>query len=322
MPQTWCISSWWTTSPAARSRLRSLLLLAAFAALGVSLPAAAADGWRAHAPLPIARTEVAAAVLNGQIFVVGGYLADGSSTNEVDIYLPAADRWFRAPNLPAAVNHTAATSVGGRLFVAGGYGAERSAFVFDGKRWRTLHLPAARGAAGAAALRGVGYVVGGRGVGGLAKSVLAWNGKRWRILPGPTPREHLAVTAARGRVYAVGGRKAGYDTNLDIVESWAPGEKRWRREAPLPEARGGTGAAAVGGTIVSVGGEAPSGTLRAVFAFDVTRRTWRRLADLPTPRHGLGVVSFKGSVYVIGGGPQPGLHVSDANESLALAASR
>jgi len=282
------------------------------------LLAHAAESWRAHAPLPVPRTEVAAAAANGQIFVVGGYLADGRSTDEVDIYLPKADRWLRAPDLPAEVNHAAAATSRGRIFVLGGYGAERSAFSFDGKRWRTLRLPAARGAAGAAALRGVVYVVGGRGVGGLARNVLAYDGRRWRILPGPTPREHLAVAAARGRLYAIGGRMAGYDTNVGTVESWAPGERRWRRETSLPEARGGTGAAAVGGTIVSVGGEAPSGTLQAVFAYDIARRAWRRLADLPTPRHGLGVVSFGRTVYVIVGGPQPGLHVSDANESLTL----
>jgi len=86
----------------------------------------------------------------------------------------------------------------------------------------------------------------------------------------------------------------------------------------VPEARGGTGAAAVGPTIVSVGGEAPGGTVRTVYAYDVTRRRWRRLADLPTPRHGLGVAALRGVVYVIGGGPQPGLYVSDANESLRV----
>ena len=105
---------------------------------------------------------------------------------------------------------------------------------------------------------------------------------------------------------------------MTLVESWAPGEKGWRREAPVPEARGGTGAAAVGSTIVSVGGEAPTVTLRAVFAYDVVRRRWSRLDDLPTPRHGLGVAAIEKTVYVIGGGPQPGLYVSDANESLTI----
>jgi len=58
--------------------------------------------------------------------------------------------------------------------------------------------------------------------------------------------------------------------------------------------------------------------VRTVYAYDVVRHRWRRLTDLPTPRHGLGVAALGGVVYVIGGGPQPGLYVSDANESLRV----
>ena len=43
-----------------------------------------------------------------------------------------------------------------------------------------------------------------------------------------------------------------------------------------------------------------------------------QLDDLRTPRHGLGVAALAGRVYVIGGGPEPGLTVSSANESLAV----
>jgi N-acetylneuraminic acid mutarotase len=170
------------------------------------------------------------------------------------------------------------------------------------------------------ALNGRLYVVGGVTNGGLARSMLMYvpGTGRWTKLPGPTPRQHLAAAAARGRLYAIAGRSAGYDTNVALVESWAPGERRWRREAPVPDARGGTGAAVVGRTIVSVGGEAIGGTIPTVYGYDVVRRSWRRLDDLPTPRHGLGVTSYRRSVYVIGGGPQPGLFVSGANESLAL----
>lgn len=287
-------------------------MLAAFVAL--------AGGWHAHAPLPVPRTEVTAAPLGREIAVAGGYLSDGSSSTEVDLYAPATDTWRRGPNLPAGVNHAASASVRGRLFVLGGHGAERNAFVLAAGGWRTLRLPAQRAEAGAAALGDTVYVVGGVTAGGLARSILGYGTRRgrWRFLPGPTPREHLAVAGARGRLHAIGGRTAGYDTNLAIVESWAPGERRWRLEPSVPEARGGTGAAAVGGTIVSVGGEAPSGTLAKVYALDVVRRRWRRLADLPTPRHGLGVAAFGGSVYAIGGGPRPGLFVSDAIESLTL----
>ena len=73
----------------------------------------------------------------------------------------------------------------------------------------------------------------------------------------------------------------------------------------------------VGGRIVSVGGEEPDGTIASVYAYDLATRRWAQLADLPTPRHGLGVVALGGRVYAVGGGPQPGLYVSDANESIA-----
>ena len=286
--------------------------LVALAALG--------GGWSAHAPLPIPRTEVAATTVGREIVVVGGFLENGGSSRRVDFYAPSSDTWRSGPDLPAGVNHAAATVAGGRLYVVGGYGAERSAFVLAGDRWQTLSLPAPRAAAGAAALHGTVYVVGGVGEGGNARSMLTYDTRsgRWRTLPGPRPRQHLAVAATRGRIYAIAGRTSGLNTNFKLVESWAPGEKQWRREAPVPEARGGTGAAAIGSTIVSVGGEAPGGTVRSVYAYDVVRRRWSRLPDLPTPRHGLGVAALGDRVYVIGGGPQPGLYVSAANESLRV----
>jgi non-specific serine/threonine protein kinase len=86
----------------------------------------------------------------------------------------------------------------------------------------------------------------------------------------------------------------------------------------VPYPRGGTGAAAIGGRIVSAGGEEPAGTIASVYAYDIARARWSRLPDLPTPRHGLGVAAVGGRVYVIGGGTVPGLSVSNANEVLDL----
>jgi hypothetical protein len=70
--------------------------------------------------------------------------------------------------------------------------------------------------------------------------------------------------------------------------------------------------------LVSVGGEAPLGTIAEVYAYEPRARGWRRLPDLPTPRHGLGVEFVGGRIYAIAGGPEPGLTVSGVNESIAL----
>jgi len=279
--------------------------------------------WVSAAPLPQARTEVAAAALRGEVAIVGGLTSDGASPR-VDAYSPATDSWRRLPDLPAGRHHAFAASDGRRLYVAGGYGDDgptRTAWFLDGVAWRSLPpLPEARAAGGAAVLRGKLYIVAGRGPTGLARRAYSLDlaTRRWRAIPPPTPREHLAVAAAGGKIHAVGGRQAGYDTNLANFESWTPGAKSWTRLTPLPTPRGGIGAAAVRGSLVSVGGEAPSGTIRTVYAYGLATKHWRRLPDLPTPRHGLSVAAVGTRVYAIAGGPQPGLTVSDANEHIDL----
>jgi N-acetylneuraminic acid mutarotase len=284
---------------------------------------AAAAMWQSGPPLPVPRTEVAGAAVRGEIYIVGGYNEDGSSSRRVDVYSPANKTWRRGPDLPAAVNHAMAAAYRGRLYVVGGYSGAgptlRTTFVLAGDRWQRLaSLPAPRAAAGAAVANQRLYIVGGvRRPGVLAHVAFAFDlrKRRWSSIKGPTPREHLAAASLGGKVYAVAGRITGIDTNQKKVEVLAG---TWRAVTPLPEARGGTGAAAVAGRIVSVGGEAPSGTIASVYAYSPASKRWERLPDLPTPRHGLAVVGLGSRLYVIGGGPRPGLFVSAANESLDL----
>jgi N-acetylneuraminic acid mutarotase len=292
------------------------------------LVVAAVLTWLSAASAPEPRTEVAAAVIGDEIAVVGGLTEDGAPSSRVDAYSPPLDRWRRLPDLPVGVHHAMVASDGTRLYVVGGYGGQlgvgdrlRTAFIFARGAWRALpRLPEPRAAGGAAVAGGRLYVVGGVGVSGLALRAFALDlrTRRWMLVPSPSPREHLAVTATAGKIYALGGRKASYDTNVATFEVWTPGTSHWRRLAPVPRSRGGTGAAPAAGSIVSVGGEAPAGAIASVYAYDLARGRWRRLPDLPTPRHGLGVVGIGTRVYAIAGGPSPGLTVSSAKEYLDL----
>ncbi len=298
------------------------------AAVAASL-AGGLGGWEQRAPLPAGRAEVAATVLRGEIVVVGGYLADGSTSPAVTAYSPEQNRWRSFPDLPIAVNHGMAAAFKGKLYVAGGYDAvgqaQRSAFVLDGGSWRALApMPEARAAGGAAVVGTKLYVVGGVAtIGNVGRrlatrtQVLDLMRLRWSTIAGPTPREHLAVTALGGRVYALAGRLGGIDTNLRVFEAYKPGSG-WRQVPPIPRARGGTAAAALNGRIVSAGGEEPAGTIASVYAYDVSRARWTSLPDLPTARHGLGLAAIGGRVYAVAGGTVPGLSVSAANETLAV----
>jgi N-acetylneuraminic acid mutarotase len=187
-----------------------------------------------------------------------------------------------------------------------------------------------RAAGGAAIVNGKLYVVGGVSSSTvmqpsaipstLAKRTLVYDiaRRRWSSIAGPTPREHLAVTALNGRIYAIAGRTAGADTNLNVVEVYTPGARKWRRLPPVPGRRGGTGAAGIGRWIVSAGGETTTATIGTVYRYNVKTRRWSRLPNLPTARHGLGVAAAGGKVYVIGGGTTPGLAVSSTNEFLQV----
>ena len=275
--------------------------------------------------MPSPRSEVAAAQFRGGVAVVAGF-SPGRSSSRVDLYLPKTNRWRQLPNLPVATNHAAAAAAGGKLYVVSGYGGPRgflrAAFVLEGKRWRKLRpMPGPRGAAAAAISDGKLYVVGGVTPFGFAESalVLDLQTERWSKIPGPRPREHLAAAAAGGRIYALAGHLGGLDANLGVFEWYSPEEGRWTALPPVPEARSGTGLAHVGGTLVSVGGEAPDArTIETVFGFDLANGRWSRLPDLPTPRHGMAVAAVGTRVYAIGGSPVADLGFSTANEYLEL----
>ena len=293
-------------------------------ALFVAALAAGGASWQQAAPVPVARSEVAAAVLGGEIVVLGGFLADGSSSRRVDAYSPPRNTWRRLPDLPFGVHHAVAAAYRGRLYSLGGYaeqrGLSRSAFVLERGRWRSLPpLPEGRAAAGATVVDGRLHVVGGVGPNGVVSRMLVLDLKRlrWSSLAGPTPREHLAVTSLKGRIYAVGGRVGGYTNSFDLFEAYTP-RLGWRRLPPVPSVRSGTGAAAVGRTVVSIGGETAAGTVGSVYGFDFSMRKWNRLPDLPTPRHGLGVVAVGSRIYAVAGGPEPGLTVSGVSEYLRV----
>jgi N-acetylneuraminic acid mutarotase len=307
--------------------MRNALAFAVLAVfVGGGLASAASPRWRSAAPVPVARTEVAAALFGREIAVVGGFLASSANSSRADAYSPARNRWRRLPDLPTPVDHAMAAGRGSELYLVGGYApgsvALPTAYVLRGGRWNPLPpMPGPRAAAGAAVVRGKLYVVGGvEAPGRLARDAFAFDFEdgRWSVIAGPRPREHLGAAALGGVVYAVAGRTAGLDTNLDVVEAYEPASNRWRAIPRVPGRRGGTAAAAVAGRLVSAGGEAPGGTIRTVFAYNPATRRWRRLPNLPRPRHGLGLVGYRGRAYALAGGPQPGLTVSSSNQVLRV----
>lgn len=314
--------------------LASLIVMFVF----VSAPEVSAEsgGWTTMAPAPSKRTEVAAAVLNGKIYVVGGFnepslsnIAKLAVSNAVEVYDPQSDAWTAAAPLPVRLHHTATAVIGDRLYVIGGFttgflslwNPVNSAYRYDpaANTWEDLPpMPTVRGALGVATIGGKLYAVGGIGGQGNSDAVEVYDPltDTWsRKAPLPTPRDHLALAAAGDHLYAIGGRVNGsYANNLAVVEVYDPHGDAWQPAASLPTARSGIAAGVIGDTIYVVGGEAPEGTFNTNEAYSVSADRWQTAPPLPTARHGLGAAVIDDRLYVIAGGPTPGGSFSNVNE--------
>ena len=289
-----------------------------------ALPAVA-PSWQPRAPAPTARQEVASAVADGRVWVIGGLTAAGASA-VVESYDPATDRWAPGPSLPLALHHPAATTFRGEIVVLGGFGA--AAGLYDRPSDRVLALRAgawvdlpplgrARGAAAAAVAGDVLVLAGGRNVAALVGPTEVFDGAAWRDAEAiPTRRDHLSAASDGRSIFTVGGRFLSPGALSAAHERFDPVAGAWERLPALPTARGGQGAAMAGGRLVVAGGEDPSGVYAEVEVYDVAGQRWSTLPPLPTPRHGFAVEHVGGQVLALVGGTAFSVAPSAVAESL------
>lgn len=333
------------SSRALRAALVALTLGACWPpSVALSQEAPHLGSWMTLAPAPTKRTEVAAAVLDGKIYVLGGFaeptlgnLASLTITDRVEVYDPAKNEWtVRAP-LPVGLHHAGAGVIGNRLYVVGGFTRSflsvwhpvASVYVYDPDKdiWTERSpMPTARGALAVAESGGKLYAIGGfDGLRNRAEvEVYDPDTNTWSaVAPLPTPRDHLAAVSVGGTIYAIGGRvNRDYGRNLSTVEAYDPAVDRWTKQADLPTARSGIAAGVIDGTIYVVGGESPEGTFRTNEAYVPATGRWHTAAPLPTGRHGLGAAVVGGQLFAISGGPRPGGSYSNVNEVFTPPAAR
>ncbi len=130
------------------------------AAAGPGIAAGPAGNWRAAAPMPERRTEVAVAEWNGKIYVVGGFGGSGALL-EYDV---SRDMWRKRAAPPLPLHHAAAAAVGGKIYVVGGYTGRwtpvDAVLAYDPARdeweWKKS-MPTPRGALAAGMIGGGGF---------------------------------------------------------------------------------------------------------------------------------------------------------------------
>lgn len=266
---------------------------------------------------------MAAVVLDGYIYVIGGRNRDGRLLSSVLRYDPASDIWHTdVAAVPEPREEAAAVVLDGKIYVIGGaidderptgtviaYDSEKDEWTEAG----TLQHP--RFGHRAAVVADQIWVVGGRGedkqlvgeIESYSPSEAAWSvSSAWEL---KNPRVSFALVALADALYALFGY--GSSGPLPDVE----------RFQPLTEAdefvlsfllRGRLATASVGNTAYLIGGRAERDeVINEVLMFtpseDETFERWRLGPSMLSSRESFAAVSLESEIYAIGGRTQDGI---------------
>lgn len=263
--------------------------------------------WREIAPSLFPRSEVTAAVLDGIVYLSGGF----GGPRVLESYDLATDQWMTHPAMPEGKNHHMAVAHQGQIYVFGGliestFNQTRSVFVYNPgtHQWRRLaDMPQTKGAANVALSFGQHiYLIGGAGSApiGLRYDPLS---DSYTALPEPgeTRRNHSTAALFQNELWLLGGRSS--QGNIVSVEIFDPVAGSWRTAPDMLEGRSGFGAAAVQGQLMVVGGEAlnTGQTLRSLEIYVPSRNQFVPGPDMPIRLHGTVAVEVDGRLLVLGG---------------------
>jgi N-acetylneuraminic acid mutarotase len=299
--------------------------------------------WYKDPNMPTPRSEVAGAIVDGKVYVIGGFVMRENAvipgkSDIVEVYDIKNKTWSAAASLPQKMDHVGAAEYDGKLYVLGGsFGSENNRsnklYVFDqvSNKWiEGKPMPTARSALTTQFIDGILYAIGGQDFTGVPVNTSeaydpktdTWTSKA----PMPTPRHHLTSAIVDGKLYVFGGRTVGSNSslsssyvNLNSNEMYDPISDTWTSKAPMPSNRSGLAAAAYeDGKIYVFGGE----DAISVMTFDNNEKydpktdKWTSENPMPTARHGLAAVfdNITKRIYVIGGGIEAGNSVSNINE--------
>ncbi len=282
--------------------------------------------WLPTTEMPVALSDVAAAEIDGTIYVVGaGHPATLT-------YSPYDDTWSldTAAPRPFVQRGQSATTLDGKLYVIGSLGAAGAGKVqiYDPELdiW-TLgsDMPWPGGSVAATALGDRIYVAGGTLAGLTTDRCASYHPATdtWTAHASmPFGRHFAAVGSLADRMWVFGGWSTlpggQFTSDHTDIQVYDPTTDQWLHSGAspaleaMPLGRGGTGRAVYWqGEFYIFGGALTTDTLSVVLdlvdVYDPSTLTWRQEATLPTGRHGISPVLFEGRTFLFGGSAQFGV---------------
>jgi len=275
--------------------------------------------WDMGHALPVACGMLAATVVDGRIYALGGY--NGNWNSHVFTYDPRqpAKGWIRAGNMPEGRACLAAVTIGGRIYSIGGQGtqgAQSGVYAFDPRQpeWVSVgNLPVPLLRHAAVGVNETIYVMGGIGSNGTQSAVYAYDTRQpdngWRFINNmPEALSSLAATVLHGKIYVIGGGDANGPRSTVYVFDPSSPDQGWMSAGNLPAPRFVLTAATVNDRIYAVGGfDASLIAIKTVYMYDALRpaQGWVRVSDLPSARGEAPVAVVDGTMHVISGAIAP-----------------
>ena len=247
------------------------------------------NAWQQVTYLPGARNGHCTEVLNGELFVIGGY--DGAAGTTNVFKQTACGAWTEVAGLPVATYDARSAVFSNRIYVMGGW--TTNVFSFDGTNWTaSAGLPAARGLGAAGVVGNKLYYTAGSDGANRQTNTYCFDGTAWTQVAGlPVAVQSTIGASYNGLFYVLGGYNgAGGITNVFTFDG-----TNWTETAGMPVALYNHAATVYNGKLYVIGGYGSS----AVYSYDGT--SWSVGTSLPTALDVLGAASFNDSLYSIGG---------------------
>jgi N-acetylneuraminic acid mutarotase len=203
------------------------------------------DSWETKTPMPVGRYGIVANVVDGKIYLIGGWIRSESSSNieksdRVDIYDTVTDTWTTGSPMPTAVAGYASAVMDGKIYVISGAATGSTITnltqIYDTKtdKW-SLGVPIPMGVCSAAAGATTGteaakaiYVIGGSNAtyplsGQYTNQVYFPETNSWSAAASmPVDRAGLSVTVVNDTLYAIGGGHNIFTMDSAVVMHYTP----------------------------------------------------------------------------------------------------
>ena len=238
--------------------------------------------WQRGADMPTPRTNAKAAVVNGTIYVFGGYnskdkfLQNWKMADHVEVYDPRTDTWTQKKEMPISRFYFGLGVVAGKIYLIGG-----TTGLGEGQEQRMdrvdIYDPAT---------------------------------DTWAKGPKmPTRRNPGGVAVVSTRIYVIGGegwplpQVWGADQFLGSIEAYDPINRQWEKKKNLLELKNWFSSVVVDGAIYLIGGYTREGGFQEVATVNVYHprtETWREISALPNPLGPYDAATVNGKIYVFG----------------------